>query len=78
MSAPLALIAAMVLPSSFSEAPGKLFVESTAATLTTPRPAPGEPVRYGFGPLLPAEATTTTPAATAFCAAIESASSAVP
>ncbi len=53
-------------------------MESTAATLITPLPAPGEPVMYGLGPLLPAEATTTTPAACAFCAAIESGSVASP
>ena len=38
----------------------------------------GEPAMYGFGPVLPAEATTTTPAAWAFWAAIESESPALP
>lgn len=42
---PLALIAFRVLPSKLSVAPGKLLVESTAATLMTPRPAAGDPVR---------------------------------
>ncbi len=77
-SAPLALIAAIVVPPKLIEAAWKLGVESTAATPITPLATPGEPVRYGLGPLLPAEATTTTPAACAFCAAIESASCAVP
>jgi len=39
---------------------------------------PGEPVRYGLWPSLPADATTTTPAATALLAATASGSSGLP
>ena len=48
-------------------AAGKLAVESTAATLMTPLPDAGDPVMYGAGPALPAEATTMMPALAAFC-----------
>src|SRR5437879_2280000 len=66
--APLASIAAMLLPPARDiTAAGKLAVESTAATLMTPLPDAGDPVMYGAGPALPAEATTMTPALAAFC-----------
>src|SRR5262249_2992878 len=57
-AAPLASI--MVMPATM--APGKVCVGSLAATATAPLPVAGEPTMYGLGPLLPADATTTTPA----------------
>src|SRR2546422_715027 len=43
-------------------APGKACQGSFAATEMAPSALAGEPVTYGLGPLLPAEATTMTPA----------------
>src|SRR5882672_6462983 len=77
--APLALMAFTVLVAdSFRAAPGNEAVESTAATLIAFSPEAGDPVMYGFGPLFPAEATTTTPASTALVDASALASSTRP
>ena len=51
---------------------------SIAAVAIAPVPVPGEPVMYGFGPLLPADVTTITPAAAAFVEATADGSSARP
>src|SRR5436190_720125 len=59
---PLALIAGIVVPVKVSVAPGKFGYGSFAATEMAPSAVAGEPVIYGLKPLLPAEATTTTPA----------------
>src|SRR6266699_339299 len=59
---PLALIAGIVVPEKVSVAPGKFGYGSFAATEMAPSPVAGEPVTYGLGPLLPADATTMTPA----------------
>ena len=42
--------------------PGNVCVGSLAAVAIEPAPVPGDPVMYWFGPLLPAEVTTITPA----------------
>ncbi len=57
---------------------GKLGDESFAATERAPSAVPGEPVMYWFGPLLPEDATTMTPAFAAFVEATADGSSAVP
>src|SRR6185312_4730094 len=75
---PLASIAVFVPAGIVTSAPGKLCVESLAATAMTPSPVPGEPTRYWFKPLLPAAATTTTPAFAALVAAFADGSSLVP
>src|SRR5439155_8026243 len=59
-------IAGIVLPEKVTDAPGKLSVGSFAATEMAPSAVAGEPVMYGLKPLLPADATTTTPAFAAF------------
>src|SRR5262249_49169319 len=48
-------------PASAICAAGKPGVGSLAATLIAPLAVAGEPSMYGFGPLLPADATTMTP-----------------
>src|SRR5258708_5100801 len=63
---PLASIAGIVVPEKVSVAPGKFGYGSFAATEMAPSPLAGEPVMYGLGPPLPADATTTTPAFAAF------------
>src|SRR5215467_111924 len=76
---PLALIALEVVPvDSVMKAPGKPDVGSFAATLMTPVPEAGEPVMYGFWPLLPADATTMTPSLAALFEATADGSSALP
>src|SRR6201999_3217347 len=76
---PFALIAVELVPvDNATVAPGKLAVGSLAATLITPVPEAGEPLRYGFWPLLPAEATTITPSFAAFDAATALGSSPLP
>src|SRR5882762_11998957 len=59
-------------------APANCGVGSLAATEIAPSAVAGEPVIYGLPPLLPAEATTITPALAALLAAIASAESFVP
>src|SRR5205807_4198584 len=56
-------------------APGKACQGSFAATEMAPSAVAGEPVTYGLGPLLPADATTMTPALAAFVDATASGSS---
>src|SRR6059036_1943195 len=75
---PLALIAGIVVPEKVSVAPGKLGYGSFAATDMAPSPVAGEPVMYGLGPLLPADATTITPAFAALVDATADGSSFVP
>src|SRR5438094_406950 len=75
--APLALIAWMPLPTPIST-PGKVGTGSFAATEIAPSAVAGEPVMYWFAPLLPAEATTTTPALAALVEATADGSSAEP
>src|SRR5882762_2239393 len=58
----LALIAGIVVPEKLSIAPGKVGYGSFAATEMAPSAVDGEPITYGLGPALPAEATTITPA----------------
>src|SRR6267378_1470952 len=58
--------------------PGKLAVESTAATLIAPSALAGELVMYGAEPALPEAATTMTPAFAALSAASASAVLATP
>src|SRR5205823_6011910 len=50
----------------WTRTPGKVGVGSFAATEIAPSAVAGEPVMYWFGPLLPAEATTTMPSFAAF------------
>ena len=72
--ASFALIAAMLSPpGSAMRAPGSSAREaSIAATEIALSAAPGEPVMYAPGPLLPADATTTIPCWTAlFVATVE-------
>src|SRR6188472_4393674 len=59
-------------------APGKVASVSSAATEIAFVAAAGEPVMYAFGPLLPADATTTTPLPTRVSVATESGLSARP
>ena len=77
--APFAFIA-VIVPSVLISmvAPGNEAVASLEATLIVPVPAPGAPVMYWFAPLLPADATTITPALATFVEATADASSAVP
>src|SRR5579862_3599977 len=63
---------------SASASAGKEVCESMAATLIALSPLPGSLTTYGILPALPAAATTTTPASTAFSEASASASVAVP
>src|SRR3989442_186911 len=71
---PLALIATTDFPEGLrsSLTAGKVAFESVAATLMTLSPTDGEPTIYAADPLLPAEATTITPALTALVEATES------
>src|SRR5215475_121905 len=76
---PLASIAVELAPvDSATFAPGKPEVGSLAATLMTLVPVAGDPVTYGFWPLLPADATTMTPSRAALFAATALGSSALP
>src|SRR2546426_6896805 len=60
---PLALIAGIVVvPEKVSIAPGSVRYGSFAATEMAPSAVDGEPMTYGLGPALPADATTMTPA----------------
>ena len=59
-------------------APAKLGVGSCAATEIAPSALAGLPVMYAFGPSLPADATTMTPAFAALVAAAALGSSAPP
>ncbi len=60
-------------------APGNVGLDaSIAATEIARSAAAGEPVTYALGPLLPAEATTTTPASDALFEATESGASGLP
>ena len=61
-----------------SVAPGKPGDASLAAVAIAPSPVPGEPVMYWFGPLLPAEVTTITPALAALVEATADGSSFLP
>src|SRR5581483_306385 len=72
-AAPLASIAVMAGRSMV--AAGKVGVGSLAATDIAPSALAGEPWMYWFVPLLPAEATTMTPAAAALVAAAADGSS---
>src|SRR5262249_5973976 len=58
--------------------PGKLCVGSLAATLIAPLAVAGAPSTYGFGPLLPADATTMRPSLAALFDATASGSSGPP
>src|SRR5262245_12855054 len=78
-TAPLASIAVEVVPvDSDTLAPGKPAVGSLAATLITFVPDAGEPVMYGFWPLLPADETTMMPSLAALDAATADGSSVLP
>src|SRR5258708_16245863 len=63
---PLASIAGIVVPEKVTVAPGKVGYGSFAATEMAPSAVAGGPLMYGLKPLLPADATTTTPAPAAF------------
>src|SRR5690349_9667856 len=72
-AAPLALIA--VMPARLMIAAGKVGVGSLAATEIAPSALAGDPWIYWLVPLLPADATTMTPAFAAFVEATAAGSS---
>ena len=58
--------------------PGTSASDRSRPSRSSPRPVPGDPVMYWFGPLLPADVTTITPALAAFVDATADGSSLEP